>query len=333
MTSDNMYDMRKIMLLTSAFVCCMSLFFVSCNTPKKSGKQLATRENRICKEYQNELDELNWEFSVNLDVRKYSTRQAAKDEWLSRHTDISSKLDKDLLDIHTEVERIAAKLAYKKRHSFLDSYREHLDASMQDELLRTLTNDDYPIDVQRAVARIIPPKPDETQMKEDLVKRTLNDVEGGYFYEANRIINIDEYNIEDFNMIEVEKESSMDYSVKVSFVLSGKVNNDRRISVICEIRYVLPEYDDWAIGFILTKELSIVKCDSYTECVKLQAKGGWLIQDLYVKNVCDKSLEVFVRYNEYGRWKKTIVTAKPQDDTPVTNGVPNERQIEYVLPL
>ena len=327
--------MKKHILVYTFCMVCISILFASCGSPTSKGKQFAIKENKICENYREKLDELNKDFSGNLDVERHSSRQAVKDEWLSHHNEISYQLEMELREIHSEIERTVDDLDYNDRQSFLDAYRQNLDISMQSKLCQDVASVEFPAEVLNSLSRIIPPKPSESQMKDDLARKTLNDVEGGYFYEENRIIEIEEYNISDFKLMAVEKENSMEYIVEVEFILSGKVNPDRQIAVACVIRYVLPEFNDWTIDFIMTKSLAPIKCETYANCVKLHEIGGWLIQNLYVKNVCDKSLEVFVKYYYYGNWKKTIVVANPQDDTQVTGygSVPSEYVIEYVLPL
>ena len=320
------------MLKFSILAFCVPLFVISCGSPSRDGKKLAEKENKICEQTAEKLDKLEQDFTTAFNADEWLSRQAAKDKWLQRRQEIANQMEIDLGNVQIEVLQVQSQLESKKLYVFQKEYNEKLDMSKRLEVAEALAETDIPQNVLNSIARVNPQKPTESQILTDLAQRSLNDVEGGYFFVKDRLIALSEYDISELNVSSVEKETTSEYIVKVSFSLSGKVNSDRRLTATCKIRYTLPKYDDWSIDFIQTEELNIVSCDIYNSCIKTFERG-FMSKDLYVKNECDKSLEVFIRFYEYGKWHKTIVIAKPQDDTFVDYCIPDEYKVEYILPL
>ena len=324
--------MKSIVFTASVTICISALLF-SCNSPAKRGKKFAAEENKICANAQEKLDKLVDSYTTEFQPEQYSLRQEAKDAWLSQHEDIVRLTNESLNETNDEKKAYMSDLSIGELKDFREAFRKNLEVTQNDELLQRLNNSEIPQEVLHSIAKIKPQKPNEAQMAKDLEKYSLIDVEGGYYYEVNKTIQIGDYDVTDFKVNEVMANSTSEYSVKASMSLLGKVNRERRIDVQCTIRYFLPEYDDWSIDFIKTESLTPVSAEAYNGCVKTTVQGGWLGQDLYVKNECSKSLEVFVRYYKYGRWYKSVVVAKPQEDTFVSYGEPDESKIDYVLPL
>ena len=326
--------MRKNLMIFNVVICiaCCSFGLSSCSSPGAKGKQFADKENQICDNGQADLDKLIRLFTVEFNSHKYVFRQDAKNVWVSQQKEIAKKVEDELTQIQSDMSKYVVDVDYRECQDFRDSYMHNHDAIKQEQLMKKLNDTDIPPEVLRAIAKIIPPKPEEKRMKEDLCGRTLIDVEGGYYHEAHRVIKIDDYDISDYKIIAVETESTTEYIVRVSMTLSGRMNEERQFNVQCKIRYVLPEYDDWKIDYIKTESLSPVGCDRYDECVKTFVGSG-IAGSLRVRNICDKSLEVFIRYYAYGEWHKEVVVAKAQEDTFVSWSNPDESVIDYVMPL
>ena len=323
----------KPFVFTAVVTIFISAFLFSCTSPAKRGKKFAIKENQICENTQEKLDKLVDSYTTEFHPEQYSLRQDAKDEWLSKHEDIVKLTNESFNETEDEMKVFMSDLSHEELRAFRDAYRKNRDVTKNDNLWRRLNDTEIPQEVLHSIAKIKPQKPNEVQIAKDLEKLSVSDVEGGYYYETNKTIQIGEYDITNLKIVEVRSNSATEYSVIASMSLLGKVNNERRIDVQCTIRYILPEYDDWSVDFIKTESLTPVSAKAYQGCVKTAVSGGWLGKDLYVKNECSKSLEVFVRYYKYGGWHKSVVVAKPQEDTFVSYGEPDESKIDYVLPL
>ncbi len=327
-----MNTFKKLLFVISVLLC-FSFMLESCTSPAKRGKHFAENENEIFQDFQKEIEKLIDSYASDFRPENYSLRQEAKDEWLSRHADIVRLLTENIENNQSEIKAYVSDLSNDEQVEFMKTYRQTLNTEQNNKLWQQLKDTTIPPEVLHSISLIKPQKPNETQMAKDLEKMSLNDVEGGYYYETNQTIQISDYNINNLKITDIATNTSTEYTVKASMSLLGKVNKERRIDIICTIRYLLPEYDDWSIDFIKTETLTPVSADAYSGCVKLIISGGWLMQYLYVKNVCSKPLEVFVRYYEYKKWHKKVVVAKPQEDTFVSYNEPDEYKIDYVLPL
>ena len=312
---------------------CVPLLIASCNSPSKQGKKLALKENRIYKETLKQFNELTKDFTVGFKAGNYRSRQEAKDDRQSRRQQIVNHHETEINSVNTSMKLAASELDPKKLFSMQEAYQKNHDSDLQSQVSSELYTADMPQEVLVAISGVSPQQPDAPQMQNDLASRTMTDVDGGYFSTMNRLINLNEYNISEFSIVSVEKESPSEYTVKVSFSLSGKENSERRLDAVCLMRYLLPQYDDWTLDFIRTESLSIIGSETYGKCVSLVASGGWFCKDLYVKNDCDKSLEVFVSLYYSDGWGKKVVIARPQDNTFVVYGIPSEYKIDHVLPL
>lgn len=324
---------NKILCVIIGMMICAVTFLSSCSSPKKEGKKLALKENRVCEEGLDKIDKLIEAFTVDFAPDNYSRREDAKNQWASMHSEIKSQTENELNSILQNRMLVLDDMDMSERRSFVEAYNDYVELSLRDKLTIAMQGSEYPEEVLRSISRINPVKPDLEQIKKDLAKRKLSDVEGGYYYEANKTLNIDEYNITDLKILNVLSETSNEYTLNVSFSLLGKNNRERRFDVQCNVRYVLPEYDDWTIDFIQTSAFTPVSSETYKSCVKMNLNGGLVGTDLSVKNECDKSLEVFVKYFKYGNWEKEVVIARAQENTFVTYGKPDEYKIEYILPL
>lgn len=323
---------NNVALLLGA-VACLVMFSVSCSSPERKGKRMASMENQICEKGLEEFEKLTKTFTDDFAPAKYSKRQDAKEEWFSRYEELSDRVESDLNNAREEVNMAISRMNNKDRLSFQKSYWDNLNSMVQEELRCGFNQNECPEEVLNSIARIKPVKPDAEQMKKDLGNHELNDVEGGYYYENHKTIKVEDYDISDIIVNKVIAEGTEEYVVEVSLTLLGKSNNDRRFDVTCEIRYVLPKYDDWTIDFVKTVAFVPVSSDRYNGCVKLTLTGGFFQNDLYVKNEIDKSLEVFVKYHKYGEWNKKVVVVQPLDYALVTYGTPDEYSIVYVMPL
>ncbi len=322
---------RLVLLLCTTL--CLMVLSISCSSPERKGKRLASKENQICEKGLDELEGLTKAFTEGFSPEKYNKRQDAKDEWFSRYQELSNQVEDDLNNAQEELNMTISNMNNNEQLSFQKSYWNNLNSMKQEELRRKCNQNECPEVVLNSIARIRPVKPDTEQMKKDLGNHELNDVEGGYYYENHKTIKVEDYDISDMTVNKVIAEGTEEYVVEVSLTLLGKSNNDRRFDVTCEIRYVLPKYDDWTIDFVKTVAFVPVSSDRYNGCVKLTLTGGFFQNDLYVKNEIDKSLEVFVKYHKYGEWNKKVVVVQPLDYALVTYGTPDEYSIVYVMPL
>lgn len=317
--------------LFGAAIVCLALT-ASCSSPVSDGKQLAEEENDVYANCAESFDKLNNDYSSDFNAANYRSRRDAINEWKDGRKRIETQLQDAIAALGEELQEISSKLKPTDLQLFQQSYSQNRNEKLQDEIRQRVLDTTMPKKVLLAISKITPAKPDEKQIQKDLSTKTLSDVEGGYFDAMNRVIDAKEYDIQNLKITDVEKDNSYEYLVVVGFRLVGKNNKGRCIDIKCNVRYILPDYDDWTIDFQQTTELTPVKNDTYINCVKALAAGG-LSKDLYVENRCDKPLEVFVRYHQYGEWHRRIVVAKPQEMTFVDYCTPDESHIDYVLPL
>lgn len=321
--------MKKRILSFQLLCAGMTLLVVSCGSPSSDGKKFAKKENAITERTAKKLAELDEQFTTGFDAGNYTSRQAAKDDWTAQRRDIADQYALDIDKLYGEIKQAARQLDGKKLYKFETAYREHIDRNRQNDLGSDLMISDIPHEVLASIATINPARPDVAKITADLANRTLNDVEGGYFFEAKRLINLADYDISNLQISEVVKDEPSEYIATVSLSIAGRVNADRRMNATCKIRYTLPRYDDWTVDFVRTESLAIISCDTYSSCVKVVRADYGLTS---LQNVCDKSLEVFVNYFKYGQWNKRIIVAKPQGEISFCYS-PEECKIDYILPL
>lgn len=312
---------------------CMMTFSTACSSPQKEGKKIAAKENRVCEDGLDKIDKLLKTFTVDFAPDKYARREDAKNEWTVLFSDIKLQTEDELDAMLQDRTMAMDEMDMSGKRAFVKAYNDNVKPALRNKMMETLQNTECPEEVLRSISRINPAKPDVEQIRKDLANRKLSDAEGGYYYAANKTINMDEYDITDLKVMNVISETRDEYTLTISMTLLGKNNRERRFDVQCNVRYVLPKYDDWCIDFIQTSTFTPVSSATYKDCVKLNFDSGFISPDLSVKNDCDKSLEVFVKCYKYGSWDKIVVIARAQENTFVTYGKPDEYKIDYILPL
>lgn len=323
----------KSILLAACATMTLTLFVFACSSPAGEGGDFATKENQLFKDVEQELNDLNKNLSKDIDAGKYASRHEAKEAWLARHRELMEHLQQGTQDIYQEMEELESSMEIDKYSELEDAFEKGRDHDMQLKVWERLNDTVIPNNVLNSISKIKPVKPDEKQIQKDLAHSIFSQAtDGGYFEDSYPKINAEDYDITNLSVAEVEKDNNSEYVIHVTFRLVGKVNTDRQIDVTCKVRYKLPQYDDWTIDFVQSESITPVKTDTYDGCVRLFVSSGWS-GGLSVENKCDKALEVYVRFYEYGQWKKKIVVANAQGTNLIDYGSPNERIIDYVLPL
>lgn len=323
----------KSILLAACATMTLSLFVLACSSPAGEGGDFATKENQLFKDVEQELNDLNKNLSKDIDAGKYASRHEAKEAWLARHRELMEHLQQGTRDIYQEMEELESSMEIDKYSELEDAFKKGRDLGMQVKVWERLNDTVIPNNVLNSISKIKPVKPDEKQIQKDLSHKIFSQAtDGGYYEDSYPQINVEDYDITNLRVTEVEKDNQNEYVIHVAMRLVGKMNSDRQIDVTCKIRYKLPQYDDWTIDVCPAESITPVKTDTYNDCVKLIVTGG-IAGGLSVENRCDKALEVFVRFYNNHTWYKKITVAKPQTITLIDYCTPDEKHLDYVLPL
>lgn len=353
--------MKSTSIILTVLVCmlCISLLGSSCSSPAIKGKRLASQENEVYENGKKQLNDLKSAFTVNFNPKKYTSRSAAQNDFISKREAIVRKMEKDVDSLQRKKDEFeeGSIRGVRSGMRFIMAYEKCKNRTLESEMKEVIHDilyerkeieesswrrtdpigDSIPMEVLRAISKIVSAKPDENRIKQELQKRTLNNVAEGYYSSSDRKVIIVNYDITDFKILEGVKESASVYIANVSMTLVGKENDKRRFSVLSRIRFVLPAIDDWTIDLLNTSELTPVNDKEYMNSVTAMVKTkapGYGCASLYVRNLSDKPLEVYIRYYDDGELHREIVNAEPMEDKNVRacfDG--SDFNIDYVLPL
>lgn len=286
----------------------------ACSSPEKEGKKIAEQTNICCIDYFNDIEKCENDFCNEFYASQYSNRteaiekfQAAKDQVFQKYEQSLGKMN----DCFTDKEIEFAK-DYAEKSKFLQSYYESLDLDIQSQVLRMAMDTVLPDPVRMKIKTIIPPEPEEHKIIEDLTGHSLAEglaPEDCWFSKDWRWP-IKEGQIKDFYIHEVLQSSPDEYSFIANMVLQGE-NTDFNASVL--ISYVLPEFEDWRMDYVISKGLHIIPTHKYDDVLNFSIKdNGWFGTDaLIIHNPSEVELIVFGFVYVMSQWKRFSTKVGP----------------------
>lgn len=293
---------KHLLFFIVMFVC------VGCQvSPYERGVSLADEYNKCLSSYFNALDEVGEDFA-NKVPGSYVSRKAAIEDYLS----LMRECHQEYLDKWEKIE--LEELKVRKSFKSMTDVAE-FDAALsgnQEMCIFCYEPDAETADLSKSVLmnvrKIIPQKPTERQIQQDLVGHSLSEGKTDGYYQQSWKWTIAENSISDFKILSVDENSNSRYAITVSMRLSS---DTRSYDAKAIVRYKLDDINDWEIEFIQSLGMDIVKTHQYDGCVRCYFGGG-IAGGLYAENNCEIALEVAGRELAYGgKWVKFCCIVPP----------------------
>lgn len=286
--------MRKYLLFFIVMFAC-----VGCQvSPYEKGASLADEYNKCLSSYFNALDEVGENFADKV-PGSYVSRKAAIEDYLS----LMRECHQEYLDKWGEIELKEQKI--RKGFKSMADVSEFEAALSENQEMRVFCYepDAETVDLSKSVLinvrKIIPQKPTEQQIQQDLVGHSLSEGKTDGYYQQSWKWTIAENSVSNFKILSVDEDSHLRYSITVSMRLSSET---RSYDAKAIVRYKLDDINDWEIEFIQSQGMNIVKTHQYDSCVRCYF-GGSVVSGLYAENNCEIALEVAGRNLAYGNWE------------------------------
>lgn len=304
----NFNIMRKHFLFFIVIFAC-----VGCQvSPYEKGVSLADEYNKCLSSYFNALDEVGENFA-NKVPGSYVSRKAAIEDYLS----LMREYHQEYLDKWGKIELKEQKI--RKDFKSIVDVSEFNAALSENQEMRVFCYEPNAETVNLSksvlmnVRKIIPQKPTEQQIQQDLVGHSLSEGKMDGYYQQSWKWTIAENSISDFKILSIDEDSNSRYAITVSMRLSS---DTRSYDAKAIVRYKLDDINDWEIEFIQSQGMNIVKTHQYDSCVRCYFGGG-IFGGLYAENNCEIALEVAGRNLAYGKWGKFCRIVPPHQSIQV----------------
>lgn len=298
----NFNIMRKYLLFVIVMFAC-----IGCQvSPYEKGVSLADEYNNCLSSYFNALDEVGEDFA-NKVPGSYISRKAAIEDYLS----LMRECHQEYLDKWGKIELKEQKI--RKGFKSMADVSEFEAALSENQEMRVFCYepDAETVDLSKSVLmnvrKIIPQKPTEQQIQQDLVGHSLSEGKMDGYYQQSWKWTIAENSISNFKILSVDEDSNSRYAITVSMRLNSDTRSYDTKAAVC---YKLDNINDWEIEFIQSQGMNIVKTHQYDNCVRCYFGGG-IINGLYAENNCEIALEVAGRNLAYDNWEKFCCIVPP----------------------
>lgn len=284
-------------------------------SPESKGKALAERLNETFEEYLVNHKNVEIDFVNGFDSSKFSNREDAFEKYNLLIGEVNEKFQDSRNEILSEYNKIEGELiqkGYKELNIFESAYENSLNSDLEMKAMIKLNEIDYPQSVVDKVMTIVPPKPNIDKIKNDLASETLTegfDKDRCWFSENQRW-NLSKYNINNFTIDEVLRDSEKEYVI----IASMRLENDRNaFDAKVKISYILPKQDNWEMEYVMSSGLSIVRTHKYDDLVNYEIKDdGWGgVNALFITNKSNVELVVGVDYVANRKNYRTCVMVSP----------------------
>ncbi len=318
--------MRNILLPIMA-----SCLIASCSSPEADGKEAAQRFCDCEKERVEKRVNAYYDFIRDFDSYDFTTRIEAREKL--------QEIDRDLDEAYRTRIRQADNYLQKARNKYLTNYEkntqfEYAYNSYYNANIKVADNQSSNLmdQINRQIATIIPPDPDETKIRKDLVGRVVQEQEGGYHKYGWR------WTIENGEVKDVEilgKEAgNRSWLYRLSFVVQAE--RGAAYSVSANLAYDLPDdVDDWRVEYLESLTVNIVKTGRYDHCISHETvQGGWLInrRPLKLTNNTTQGLQVGGRIRHDNNWEKFVVNVEGNSTQYISFGGGYQQEVhEYII--
>lgn len=297
---------RAIIDLMVSF--CFVILFSSCSSPESDGTSMANKINECKTAYLENLQKVGTQFVGDFDRLGFQTRAAAKQGYQDVMAQTNAQFEKALAELYEDEVETGEKYAknYKMKAKYDEAFYSGLDQSLDEQLGATVSmSAEIPEFVMAKVRTIIPYKPSSQQIQNDLVGRSLLEgVEDGYYDRSWRWV-IKEGEISDFSIENVSEDTQQAYRIIANMRLTSEVG--KAFDAKVEIRYILPQNDDWTMEYVQSKGLQIVKTNQYVGCIKdyMNTSDTRIFNtEFRADNTCDKALEIGGKILNHDGWYK-----------------------------
>lgn len=309
-----MKNLSLLCAVLTAFLC------ASCSSPEGEGKKLAQRMNECAESFLKEKQKAETDFVSHFNASDYSTRAEALEAYDQAMIKVLDEYNARHDDVAVERSEIAGKYTndYKKMAAFETAYDNNIDSELNDRLLDAIAETDYPTAVLAKVKTVIPVKPDETQIKKDLVGHQLSEgleKEKCWFQEDYRW-KIGDYEIHDFKIEEVLRDDAKEYIFIATMRLENELN---AFNARAKVSYVLPDAEDWTLEFVNSLGVTIIKTHKYDDLISCAIEDdGWGgVDALFITNNAEIELGVGVEIVANGNRKRYAVRVSPDKKSQV----------------
>lgn len=282
------------------------LLLAACGgNPYQKGQKLASKYDACMEDYFNALVQVGEDFSGKL-PGNYNSRTKAMEDYLQLLRECHQTYLEKWEKIDAEERHICKKLKSSDERSEFESGllsdREcYAFASVPD--METI---EISPAVLQQVRKIIPPKPNETQIALDLVGHSLSEGKEDGYYPQSWTWKISEGGVSDLKIVSTEENTNSRYTITVTMRLSSET---RAYDTKAQVSYVLGDVSDWEIEFIHSLGMDIVKTHTYDNCIRKRVSDSYL----YLENNCDIPLEVGGKYLYADQWHPFRKLIAPHD--------------------
>jgi len=321
---------NRLMLVVLPFF----VFVLGCSSPENEGRKAAELLNDCNAKFVLEHDKLKLEFASKLNVSDFNSRSELKNRYFEARN--------ELIEQHLNDAKMAEEQAHQKENEYLAAnkredlrrYNEALNKNYNHEIaaksLSAQKDKSLPANVVTAVKQINPPRPDLKQIQKDLGSATLTEGKENGYFSSNWTLSAKDFRVTDLKVTETIADDKTNYIVLVSARLAADA---RSYYVKAKVAYKLPETDDWKLDFVQSRGVDIVKTHKYDECIKHDRRyRGIFGPYLYLKNECDKALQVVGEVFLYGKKEKYNAIVSPHDEWYYVYSV-DEYTIDWIEPV
>lgn len=286
-------EIYSLILLLSFFS------LASCGSPESAGEK-AAEEIIKCEEAHSEQLQKQIESFINsFNKDSYQTRSEAWNALTKSIEDVDNEYKSGIISARQKYEDLSMDYVsdYKNSQKFYSAYQNKLSSYKP-----------TPIDTARLcqqarqlILTIIPPDPNKDKVMKDLVGRSWQDSQDGYF-------GTDPKKIREGEVREIEiksnKKSGDKIDINAELVLQQRAGG-AAYKINADISYLLGDADDWMIDNLHANSVEIIKTNKYNDYIKVEKE--WVGYSL--NNNSDAPLLVGgIEYDSYYGWKKFAVT-------------------------
>lgn len=262
----------------------------SCSSPAGDGRQAAKNENHCAEKCLDAVRKLDSDFVDHFDSGRYTYRSQAVESYWTQYKKIMDDYESSLDVVRSKNKELQGRYSSKnnQQEKFDTAYGKEKDASLSEAVQELIELEELPQAVLASINRIIPPKPDENQIKADLVGHQLNEAalaKDCYFKENWRFTIDKADDVDEFRIDEVQVDNNQEYVFSSSMVLREEYLSYNAAAVVY---YVLPDGEDWKIDMIKSLGVQVVKTGKYDDCIRCEKEP----YALYITNISEVTVLV-----------------------------------------
>lgn len=310
--------MLKRVLLSLLLIGAVWIGFASCSSPSSDGEEAARAFVR-CEQKAFEFRKRKYkELLENFSSYDFKRRSEVR-EYIER-------IDAEAV-VHSEQAQAAAEEHYlRAARKYASDYREALafeEAFTSYRAQHGVDESELRAEkeaIEERIKRMSSPLPDRDQLMEDLIGRSITDQRDGY-HKQGWSWEFQEGDIKELEILKAKKAGN-EYVLDVRLVFQ-RGGGAQEAHVL--VTYGLKAGEDWAIEFIESRSLAMVRTGKYDRCVTIERRwegflniGGYVLD---FTNHCDVALVVAGKlYVEHVGWKRFAVVVPASSKESIGGG-------------